>query len=238
VPAQGALNRLTPIATRATSGLIADQIRELVADGSFTPGSQITEVSLAVALGVSRGPVREAIQRLVQEGLLRNERNRGIFVPVLTREDVEDVYRVRAAIELTAMELLMRRSTDDPFFDGLDLLLDGLQAAFVAHDFAEVSSLDITFHKKIVHACGSVRIARAFETLEVETRMCLNELEFAYPSHPDIADWHRHMVRAMRARDPDLAKKAIEFHNATVLQDLFSSAPKTAADTDTLGAHK
>jgi DNA-binding GntR family transcriptional regulator len=69
-----------PISQESTPALIAAQLRSLISKGSMAPGAQLVEMDIASALGVSRGPIREAIQRLTQEGLLVSIRNRGVFV--------------------------------------------------------------------------------------------------------------------------------------------------------------
>src|SRR4051812_50047153 len=75
--------------------------------GVFAPGTQLGEAELAARFEVSRGPLREAMQRLVQEGLLRGERHRGLFVIDLSASDVRDIYLARLAIERTACQLIM-----------------------------------------------------------------------------------------------------------------------------------
>ena len=70
------------------------------------PEPSSTRWSFAASFGVSRGPVREAIQRLIQEGLLRSEPHRGVFLPVLTVEDIEDIYLTREALESTALRCI------------------------------------------------------------------------------------------------------------------------------------
>lgn len=211
------LDRLKPIAKLATASIIADQVRELITDGTFAPGSQVTELALANALGVSRGPVREALQRLVQEGLLRSERNKGIFVTTLTAEDVEDIYRTRAAIELCAMQIIMD-SHPAAFVDQATALLERLEQAIEKGDFGRVSELDLEFHIAMIEASGSKRLSRAYSTLISETRMCLRALEFNYASEEYLAQIHRGMVDAIRAQDYAAARRAIDEHNATVLR--------------------
>ncbi|HKY61316.1 MAG TPA: GntR family transcriptional regulator, partial [Gemmatimonadota bacterium] len=77
---------------RSTLGsLVTDQLRDHVIHGRFEPGTVLGEVNLAAQFGVSRGPVREALQRLVQEGLLRREPRRGISVPRLASADLRDI---------------------------------------------------------------------------------------------------------------------------------------------------
>src|SRR5699024_3616258 len=75
---------LEPVVQESTPSLIARALRRGIADGSLAPGTQLGEAALARSLGVSRGPLREAMQRLTQEGLLVSHRNRGLFVADLT----------------------------------------------------------------------------------------------------------------------------------------------------------
>ncbi|MGB3662374.1 GntR family transcriptional regulator, partial [Mycolicibacter algericus] len=92
-----------PLSRPSTPELIAERLREAITRGRLTPGQQLGEASLAAQFEVSRGPLREAMQRLVAEGLLRSERNRGIFVVELSDDDVRDVYQARKAIERAAV---------------------------------------------------------------------------------------------------------------------------------------
>src|SRR5919199_250066 len=103
------VEKLEPVNKETTASIIAAQIRARIMDGTFSPGSQLGEAQLAARLHVSRGPVREALQRLIQEGLLENRRNRGVFVISLNDDDIADVYLVRGTIEREAARILMRR---------------------------------------------------------------------------------------------------------------------------------
>mgnify|MGYP000203357691 CR=1 FL=1 len=130
--------RLTPLNARNTSMVIADQIRDRIIDGSYSPGEQINEANVAAQLEISRGPVREALQRLNQEGLLVSYRNRGVFVVELSSDDVAEIYESRAAIEVgaawtlvhgdptvlkdTAVELSAIVTQMQPFIDKADWL--------------------------------------------------------------------------------------------------------------------
>ena len=92
---------------RPTAQLIADHLREQIIHGIFPPGQQINESVLADQLSTSRGPVREALQRLTQEGLLVSLRNRGVFVKELTIADIREIYAVREAVEKASAEILL-----------------------------------------------------------------------------------------------------------------------------------
>src|SRR5687767_13554219 len=92
---------------RPTAQLIADQLREQIVQGSIRPGQQINESLLAEQLNTSRGPLREALQRLSQEGVLISRRNYGVFVRAVETHDLREIYAVREAIESAAANRLL-----------------------------------------------------------------------------------------------------------------------------------
>src|SRR5882757_6470724 len=92
-----------PQVRRTTLGSqVAEQIRHDLLTGKFPPGSQLNEAELAQSMGVSRGPVRDSLARLVHEGLLLSRPHRGVFVPLLSEADVLDIFYAREALEAAA----------------------------------------------------------------------------------------------------------------------------------------
>src|SRR5690348_7482468 len=84
-----------PVVQESTASLIANRVRDAIAEGHIAPGAQLGEAELARELGVSRGPLREGLQRLTAEGLVVSIRNRGLFVIEITPERGADVYIAR-----------------------------------------------------------------------------------------------------------------------------------------------
>src|SRR6266511_439042 len=98
----------TPTIRRATlTTQVAEQLRAWIRDGTLPAGTQLNEMDLAERLGVSRGPLREGLQRLIQEGLLNSQPHRGVFVPVINDEDLLDIYFAREVIETAAVRRIM-----------------------------------------------------------------------------------------------------------------------------------
>ena len=95
-------NEVEPVAQESTVSMVASRVREAIARGEIAPGSQLGEVDYAARLGVSRGPLREGLQRLAQEGLLVAHRNRGHFVIEMDPETIVDIYVAREAVERAA----------------------------------------------------------------------------------------------------------------------------------------
>lgn len=214
------LESLEPIKLETTAGIIADRIRQAIAQGRFPPGAQLGEAQLAEQLNVSRGPVREALQRLVQEGLLYNERHRGVFVSRLEQGDVADVYLVRGAIERAAALVVMRDDRGSELFEELEGLLTEMAERARGDDWAAVSDLDLRFHETLVRGSGSKRLNRMFRTLLVETRMCMGALRFAYPDAGELVEEHRSLLAAMREGEEERALGLLEAHMDKAVRDL------------------
>jgi len=213
------LEELEPINRETTAQIIAAQIRDRITNGTFPLGSQVREAQLAVRLKVSRGPVREALQRLVQEGLLRSERNQGVFVISLGEDDIADIYLARGAIEGTAILTLMRHR-DTEAFDRLQYLVDRMSVIAEEGRWKELADLDLRFHESLVDASNSERLRRMYGTLLAETRMCLAALESAYPIRKRLVDEHRKLLAAMRSGSEQEALQLVRSHLEDAVDDL------------------
>jgi DNA-binding GntR family transcriptional regulator len=216
------LEKLEPVNRETTPSVIAAQIRSRIMDGTFPPGFQLGEAQLAGRLHVSRGPVREAFQRLVQEGLLETRRNRGVFVTSLDGDDVADVYLARRAIEREAVTILTRRG-DEAAFDNLDEWVDDMSLAAGRKAWEDLADADLRFHESLVRSSNSKRLQRMFSTLLVETRMCLARLESAYPVHARLVQEHRNLLGAMRQGDERAALDLIDAHLEDAVKDLSNA---------------
>lgn len=213
---------LEPVPRRSTVEIVSDQLRSAILYGSLSPGAQLGEADLAARLGVSRGPLREAMQRLVQEGLLRSEPHRGLFVITLDEDDVQDVYLARLAIERAACRLIMQRNRGEALAR-LAAALTALVAAAHQRDRVAMSDADQAFHEVLVAASGSPRLERMAQTLLVETRMCLNALQEKYPEPVDLVEEHRKLVDAITEGDEERLLRLIEEHMTDSIERLHTS---------------
>ena len=204
--------KLGPLDRVATSSRIADQLREAVMSGILPQGSQVGEVVLAAQLGVSRGPLREAMQRLVQEGLLRSVPHRGIFVVELTDADVRDIYDARQAIESAAMLAIMRRADVAKATRRLDTAVTRMAAAAERGDAAALGRGDLAFHELLLALSGSARLQRLASTLLVVTRMCLAALTDTYVGPARLVDEHSEIVAVIRSGDTSRALAILDEH--------------------------
>ncbi|QFG20557.1 GntR family transcriptional regulator [Actinomadura sp. WMMB 499] len=213
------LGELEPVPRKSTVELVSDELRAAIMYGSLEPGDQLGEAELAARLGISRGPLREAMQRLVQEGLLVSEPHRGLFVTTLDESDVEDVYLARLAIERTAGKLIMERNRGEAVARLTDAL-EGLVEAARERDRVKMSDADQAFHEVLVSASGSQRLERMAHTLLVETRMCLNALQDTYPEPDDLVEEHRRIVDAIGDGEEERLLRLIEEHMTESIERL------------------
>ncbi|GAA2163832.1 GntR family transcriptional regulator [Actinomadura napierensis] len=218
----GRLGELEPVPRRSTVEIVSDELRSAIMYGALEPGAQLGEAELAARLGISRGPLREAMQRLVQEGLLLSEPHRGLFVISMDESDVEDVYLTRLAIERSACRLIMQRNRGEAvarLTEALEALIDAARE----RDRVAMSDADQAFHEVLVSSSGSPRLERMAHTLLVETRMCLNALQDKYPEPAELVEEHRRLVDAIGDGEEERLLQLIEEHMTDSIQRLRTS---------------
>lgn len=216
---------LSALEGRPTSVLIANQLRERIVDGSFKPGEQIREANLVEQLHVSRGPVREALQRLSQEGLLVSHRNRGVFVLDLTIEEVRGIYAAREAIELGAAKAILALEPGEiaAIAGRLSAILSKMASVVAPGDWRRLSELDLDFHLAFVQSANNSRLIRIYSTLAAESRICIVHLGSSYPRPAALVEEHQRLVDLLAAGDADGLRQAIVEHMASAVQDLTAS---------------
>lgn len=190
-------NIIEPLVQQSTPSIIADKLRQAIGSGELKPGAQLSEADLARKFGVSRGPLREGMQRLTQEGLLVSIRHRGLFVIDMTPNDVRDMYLAREAIERAAA----RKILEGDYTAAGDALLDIVEQMAAVTTPAEVSDLDIAFHERLVQLADSPRLTRMHRTFITETRMCIHALEESYSVSEVREEEHRAVATAIRNGD-------------------------------------
>jgi DNA-binding GntR family transcriptional regulator len=219
------LAEIEPVSRESTAAIIARQLREAIMNGSLPPGTQLGETELAGQFQVSRGPLREAMQRLVSEGLLRSERHRGLFVIDLEPEDIHDIYSARLAIERAAVIRIVHGPAPDEAADLLEEAVREMASATSNEDWSAVSEADTRFHEVLVSASGSKRLVRMSRTLLIETRMCLSALRLTYASDEERVTEHKQITEAIRTGDQNAALSLLEVHMEDAVQRL---APGTS----------
>ena len=188
---------------RPTAQLIADQLREQIIQGTFRPGQQINESILAAQLLTSRAPVREALQRLCQEGILISRRNRGVFVLELSAPDIREIYAVRHTVESAVVDTLLdggqKRLRET--CKALKAVLRAMAKQVAASNWQAIARLDMQFHADLVAGAGNTRLVRIYQTLASESRMCMLGLEVSYPRPDVLVQEHQNLLDLLEAGD-------------------------------------
>jgi DNA-binding GntR family transcriptional regulator len=218
---------LDPVDRESTPSIIAHKLRNAISHGELAPGTQLAEVELARELGVSRGPLREAMQRLTQEGLLLSIRNRGLFVIELTEDDVRDIYVTRTAVERAAAAQVILR--DHPAARArLSSVIDRMARAANKQDVAGIGQSDLEFHEVLVRLSESSRLIRMHQTLLTETRMCVRALEGTYPESDDRVPEHKGIADAIGDGDAEKVDRLIIAHMDDAVGRLAPKFPSAA----------
>ncbi|WP_100448181.1 GntR family transcriptional regulator [Glycomyces xiaoerkulensis] len=208
------VGRLAPVRRTSTVDLIADTIRTAIVDGALPPGAPLGEAEIAYQLGVSRGPLREAMQRLCAEGLLVIPRRRGMAVRTMTAEDVHDIHWLRARIETE----LGRRFLDRPgeerkaILKDLSTELKRMQKALKADDARGLGDAYLDFHRVLGAAGSSTRMERMVRTLLIETRLCTFSMYEHFEIHRDLAEEHAAVFEALHEGRGDRFAELMEAH--------------------------
>jgi DNA-binding GntR family transcriptional regulator len=205
------------------SSMVTEQIREAILSGVYPPCMQLNEKLVAESCGVSRGPVREAIQRLLQEGLLTSVPHRGVFVPDLTEADLEDIYLARHAVESAALRRIARSGNRKALSERLLAIVDTMRSAVEAGDWTEVVAMDTQFHSEIVNAAGSPRLSRMFATLMAEMGLCLNQLLEVYRGRERPVEEHELIANLVATGTEQQLQEAISRHLQEPVETLLAA---------------
>jgi DNA-binding GntR family transcriptional regulator len=201
------LQPLEPRATLADS--TADALRERILAGLFAPGERLVEAEIARQLAISRGPVREALAKLREEGLVRDEPRRGWFVSALTTRDIDEIYELRSALEARAARLAIARGAAVELRDRLA----ELRAAARRDDRESFAALDYQFHAELTRLSGNTRLHRVFIQQAGVLRTLLRlEITTQYESLAGILAEHEHLLEEILSGDPARAETACEVH--------------------------
>lgn len=202
------------LSTVSTAEALEADLQRRILQGDFPPGEHLGEIELSEEYGVGRHTLRAAFDRLVRRGLLGKERNRGVFVPQLTANDLREIYEVREALEVEAVRILAgRRIIPD---DALAAIAR-LKTMSTRTPRVEVIEADLAFHRALVAGTGNDRLVRVHHELGAEIRLCLAQLIKGYASPKEIASEHEHLLEPIAAGRQQGAERAVREHFFTAL---------------------
>lgn len=201
-------------AFQASPGLrhdVRNHLRNQIFDGTLQPGDRIVESRLARELGISQTPVREALRELEQMGLVVSYPNRGSSVRLVEPKDAEEMYVLRAHLEVLGVDLAIQRLTDDNLAM-LDSLIDGMVAAAKDNDPERLTELDTAFHEYILTCSENSLLLRTWQGISPLNWTMMTVIRLKDRNLLELAERHRPIVEALRAGDQQQAEQAIREH--------------------------
>ena len=190
---------------------------------------RLSDVTLAEQLGISRTPVRQALERLVQEGLVRSDPRRGFWTNTFTIQDIHEIYDLRAALEVLALRLAAPHLSQEDLKAHIEELY-AVRAEMPAHPVLRFLQMDIRLHMLITRASGNGRLMHSLSLLR--SQICMFQMQDTlYPERMEIAlDDHERVLQALLKGNIDEAADCLAAHirNAKegVLTDIFLEGRK------------
>jgi phosphonate utilization transcriptional regulator len=190
--------------TASLSSAAQQEIERMILDGEIGPGSKLTEAWLSERLGVSRGPIREAFRMLEDSGLVRQEKNRGVFVRDIPLDEALEIYDLRAAMD----ELVGRRLAETITPEQLKAaraIVERMDVAARAGDSDAYHLLNLEFHDALVGFTGNRKLVKE---LALFRRRNLRDQQLL----PHSAAEHRGILKAIASGDPEQAGRTMFDH--------------------------
>lgn len=208
--------------------VVQQEIERAILVGEYEPGGKLIEAALAEKMGVSRGPVREAFRMLEEAGLVRNEKNRGVFVRDIPIEEAVEIFDLRAAMDELVGRQLARNITPTQLKE-IKGLVNSMEKAVKAEDAYNYHLLNLKFHDRLVEMAGNNKLTSIYRKLIKELSL-FRRLNLADGwLMPISANEHRQIVKAIASGDADVAGRAmfdhvIESKERTIENDLRRQA--------------
>ena len=183
--------------------MVAESLRQAILDGSFKPGQRLMDAEIATRMGISRSPVREALRQLEKDGLVRSHPNRGSIVADLSRDDMVELYGIRATLEGLAAAWACQKIGGQAL-DELGRLADEMQALLpFESDDDRVAFLhkDVEFHQHLLAAAQAPRLAELLAGVRLQIRVIMAAISSTARASAQAATEHREMVDALALRD-------------------------------------
>jgi phosphonate utilization transcriptional regulator len=207
--------------------LMQEEIERLIMTGELPVGSRINESELSQRFNTSRGPIREALRALEEAGLVRNEKNRGVFVREIAFEEADEIYELREALE----EIVGRRvalAISPDAVARLRAMVEAMRSAAQAPDVAQYAQLNLQFHEILLDTAGSQKLTETYKRLVKELHLFRMRALDSGGGLRVSADEHSRIVDAIASGNPDTAGRALREHVAGSRARMHKAFGRTA----------
>lgn len=207
---------------------IYNLIKERITHVEYPPGFQINIRKLQVELGVSNSPIKDALFRLAGEGLVEITSRKGTFVKDISEKDLYEIEVFRTILEIGAVDLIAKTITDKQLSRLKDLYKETLipEEEF---EYANFMEKDNRFHFEIIKMTNNQRLVDVYKQLNAHVHIT----RFQYARNrkkplPGTHEDHRHILMALKRKDPERAKKAIQSHRVKARDAFLENMKKLA----------
>lgn len=198
--------------THSLASLAHKELERMILAGDMPAGSKLNESLVATQLGISRGPVREAFRALEESGLVRVEKNRGVFVRQISMQEADEIYDVRASLD----EMIGRRVAEHASAEQLAqlrMLIGRMESAAAARSTADYYSANIEFHDALAQFTANLKLLEMYRRLVNELSLYRRKtIEQGGAILPTSMREHRKIVEAIAAKDSALAGRLLFEH--------------------------
>ena len=201
---------IAQLQSNSLANLVQAEIERMILDGTLPSGAKLTEATLAEQIGVSRGPVREAFRMLEEAGLVRTEKNRGVFVRHVPIEEALEIFEVRAVMDLYVGRKLAQGLSTLQIRE-LRQLADAMDQAVKGDNANDYHRFNLQFHDRLLELAGNAKLTATYRKLVNELSLFRRQ-NLTQESMAVYSREHRQIVKAIAAGDPEAAGQAMYQH--------------------------
>lgn len=208
--------------TASLEARVYSELQDAILIGTFKKGEALTELSLSEKLGVSRTPVRGALSRLSDDGLVELIPNRGAVVVGITKDDLIDIYRIRMRLEGLASSMAAEKITEKEKKELIETV-ELSEFYIMKHDGEHIKELDTQFHQTIYRACGSRMLEKVLSDLHRNIK-AYRKVSLTSPGRAEkSAEEHREILRAILRGDSVEADRLTSLHVEHALTNMLTA---------------
>ncbi|HLS60102.1 MAG TPA: GntR family transcriptional regulator [Virgibacillus sp.] len=205
------------------SELIAVQLRKKIWNKELLFGERLLETELAEQFDVSRSTIREALRILEIEELVVSKARKGTYVATFSEQDIAEIIELRMIIESRAFVHAVR-SMEAEDFQKLERITDEMKKEAEQQNWNKLFDLDMEFHSYVVHLSGNSRIIKIYNSLQVQIRTVLMDLDQYYSSFQSFYDEHVDLLAGLKTKDVHIVKEKVNKHIEFVEEKFLSVA--------------
>ena len=202
---------------------VLQTLRQAIVCGELKPGERLMEIQLSEALGVSRTPVRDALRKLEEEGLVIVEKNKGASVAPITEQDLIDVLQVREVLDELSVRLACRNLKKEESIL-LHKNMEMFPSVIATKDPEKITAHDVEFHDIIYEATGNKRLMQMMHHIQLDMYRYRLEYIRVDEDHTCLYEEHDRIIKAIEKQDEEAARNAIRIHlknqRETILKNL------------------